>query len=137
VDGNTIDTYWRSASVSDFPTAWLRVDLAAVIHIYEFEVYSGPAATPKGGNKDFVEAAVPDEFTLEQNYPKPFNPSTQIRFGLPSRLAGSHVTIKLYTIDGKEVKTLVKRTRIICMPGPRRAKGGVLLFFSANAPACR
>ncbi len=51
---------------------------------------------------------IPNEFELQQNYPNPFNPSTQIRFGLPSRLAGSHVTIKVYTINGVEVRTLVE-----------------------------
>ena len=51
-----------------------------------------------------VVAAIPAEFVLHQNYPNPFNPNTQIRFGLPRE---SHVTIKLYTINGVEVKTLV------------------------------
>jgi flagellar hook assembly protein FlgD len=64
---------------------------------------------------------------LEQNYPKPFNPSTQIRFGLPSRLAGSHVTIKLYTIDGKEVKTLVN--------GDYSAGTHTVNFHAGNLPS--
>jgi hypothetical protein len=79
--------------------------------ILEFGVYasgSGAAAKSGGENEEVIAtAAVPDEFVLEQNYPNPFNPSTQIQFGLPSRFAGSHVTIKVYTINGAEVETLV------------------------------
>lgn len=57
---------------------------------------------------------LPAEFQLEQNYPNPFsinaagdNPSTQIRFVLPQP---SHVTIKMYTISGAEIRTLADKT---------------------------
>jgi flagellar hook assembly protein FlgD len=69
---------------------------------------SGPSALSKDGaaaaETETIAAAIPTEFVLNQNYPNPFNPSTQIRFGLPQ---ASHVTIKIYTINGAEVKTLV------------------------------
>ena len=41
---------------------------------------------------------------LHQNYPNPFNPVTTIRFDLP---APSHVTIRIYSMLGEEVGTLV------------------------------
>jgi uncharacterized repeat protein (TIGR02543 family) len=79
--------------------------------IYELEVYSAPASTPKVSSETEAEAAIPGDFVLEQNYPNPFpangifdNPSTKISFGLPQ---ASRVTIKVYTINGMEVKTLV------------------------------
>jgi|GEM_PF-1270802 len=66
---------------------------------------TGPSALSKGdAAAETITAPIPTEFVLDQNYPNPFNPSTQIRFGLPRE---SHVTIKLYTINGAEVKTLV------------------------------
>jgi len=43
-------------------------------------------------------------FDLEQNFPNPFNPSTEIRFDV---LKNSLVTLKIYDILGREVKTLV------------------------------
>lgn len=49
-------------------------------------------------------AIVPEEFELAQNFPNPFNPSTSIRFGLPQQ---EKVTIRIYDILGREVRTLV------------------------------
>ncbi|HKJ81941.1 MAG TPA: T9SS type A sorting domain-containing protein, partial [Ignavibacteriaceae bacterium] len=46
---------------------------------------------------------LPKEFTLG-NYPNPFNPSTQIKYGLPSQ---AKVSLKIYDILGNEVVTLV------------------------------
>jgi len=43
-------------------------------------------------------------YELEQNYPNPFNPVTTIHYQLP---ADGMVTIKVYDIIGREVKTLV------------------------------
>jgi hypothetical protein len=47
--------------------------------------------------------ALPRNFSLLQNRPNPFNPVSTIAFTVPER---SRVTVKLYDIAGREVKTL-------------------------------
>jgi hypothetical protein len=56
-----------------------------------------------GVNDDNVE---PKEFSVGQNFPNPFNPCTAITFNIPE---DSHVTVKVYTILGQRVATLLDR----------------------------
>ncbi len=54
-----------------------------------------------------IDVPVPKEFALFKNYPNPFNPTTHINFQVPEY---STVTIVVYDISGREVKTLVNKT---------------------------
>ncbi|HJY63624.1 MAG TPA: ammonia-forming cytochrome c nitrite reductase subunit c552 [Ignavibacteria bacterium] len=56
-----------------------------------------------------ISNEVPMRFELTQNYPNPFNPTTYINFAIPKQ---SDVTIKIYDITGREVKTLVNQKMI-------------------------
>lgn len=47
-----------------------------------------------------------DNYYLEQNYPNPFNPTTKITFNIP---VSGDISIKIYDIIGREVKTLVNK----------------------------
>ena len=60
------------------------------------------------GNVNSVEGEenVPKTFSLERNYPNPFNPSTKIKYSIA---ALGLVTLKVYDILGKEVMTLVNK----------------------------
>lgn len=54
-----------------------------------------------------VEATgVPVNYTLDQNFPNPFNPSTIISYSIPF---SSHVTLKIFDVLGREVAVLVNR----------------------------
>ncbi|MCK5740172.1 T9SS type A sorting domain-containing protein, partial [bacterium] len=54
------------------------------------------------------ENQLPEKLELAANYPNPFNPSTTIRYGLP---IGNHVTIQIFDISGRKVRTLVDGQR--------------------------
>lgn len=74
-------------------------------------------------------SAIPLNFTLEQNYPNPFNPSTVISFQLP---VSSHVTLKVFDVNGREVATLIDEemsagTHTVTF-APRDFTGGVYFY---------
>jgi hypothetical protein len=50
------------------------------------------------------DALADGSFVLRQNYPNPFNPETTISYALP---ASEVVTLKIYDLLGKEIRTLV------------------------------
>lgn len=51
---------------------------------------------------------LPILFSLGQNHPNPFNPSTKITFALPS---AQSVTLKIFNLAGQEVATLLHNER--------------------------
>jgi hypothetical protein len=64
-------------------------------------VYSNDLATAV----EKQSSGIPKEFSLDQNFPNPFNPSTQIRFSVPSK---GIVTLKVSDLLGREVAVLVR-----------------------------
>ncbi|MGE5807024.1 MAG: T9SS type A sorting domain-containing protein [Ignavibacteria bacterium] len=54
---------------------------------------------------DIPGTGTPRDYCLYQNYPNPFNPTTNITYYLPM---GSFVSLKLYDVLGRELKTLIK-----------------------------
>jgi len=51
-----------------------------------------------------VDVSQPAQFRLDQNYPNPFNPSPKISYSVPEK---SFVSIKVYSVTGEEVASLV------------------------------
>ena len=64
----------------------------------------GEPVTSVANNSEF-----PVHFKLEQNFPNPFNPSTQIKFTMPQDVKREmrEVTLKVYDVFGHEIATLV------------------------------
>ena len=66
------------------------------------------------------DAAIPQGFGLEQNFPNPFNPATTIRFKIPER---SLISLKVYNLCGAEVSELA---------GQEFAAGEHTILFDAS-----
>ncbi len=81
-------------SLTSTSTSSTRPNLCMVIN-------TATAVNPFGTN-------IPSVYSLSQNYPNPFNPSTKINFAIPKQ---GLVTLKIYDILGREVRTLVNEVK--------------------------
>jgi photosystem II stability/assembly factor-like uncharacterized protein len=56
-----------------------------------------------------IDTKIPQEFSLSQNFPNPFNPETSIRYTLAKDVK---VSLRIYDMLGREVKVLVDDNQI-------------------------
>lgn len=75
----------------------------ALLAALESCIGDDPVAVALRGDKRLNEGD-PVPFLLYQNDPNPFNPSTQIRFEVPTTL---HLQLRVYSEDWQEVAVLV------------------------------
>jgi len=64
----------------------------------------GRLSTSLHSNNGSADDMLPRDFALYQNSPNPFNPATEIAFGLP---LGARVRLDVYNLLGQRVTTLV------------------------------
>ena len=70
----------------------------------DYKRYVGAEGTVVVGTDDGLISQMPVSFNISQNYPNPFNPVTTLSYDLPEN---GHVSITIFDIAGKRVKTLV------------------------------
>ncbi|MBK8550624.1 MAG: T9SS type A sorting domain-containing protein [Ignavibacteria bacterium] len=81
-----------------------------------------------------ISSTVPASYSLKQNFPNPFNPSTSIRFDIKK---SAIVTLKVYNTNGKEVATLINKESVT--PGTQEvtfdgsALGSGIYFYTLTA----
>ncbi len=76
-------------------------------------------------NINQISTKIPTDFELHQNYPNPFNPLTKIKYELK---AVSFVKLRVFNIEGKEVKTIVNEKQ---NPGVYEADFSVTEYSSS------
>lgn len=69
-----------------------------------FVTVNGGGCQPGFPCKAIPQKELPAEFGLSNNYPNPFNPSTQIKFALPE---AADVTINIYNLMGQRVAMII------------------------------
>jgi len=104
-----------SVSVGD-DTQWVsyssREHANAMYHpVIEITTSGGGSSEPQ--IEEFVSVeqntGIPNEFTLEGNYPNPFNPSTTIMLNLPQAAV---VKVEIYNMMGRQVTVLPARNMV-------------------------
>ncbi len=83
-------------------TAGIFIDTLVIEHSAGF-----PLRIPLAAGATVIEdnaSLIPKDFFLNQNFPNPFNPATQIRFGLPH---SALIVIDVYDVLGRRMATLV------------------------------
>jgi len=65
-------------------------------------------------------SALPERFSLSQNFPNPFNPATKISYTLPEK---SFVALRIFTITGRE---------ILCLVNEEKAAGEYEVMWNAH-----
>ena len=97
-----IETNWDADSLS----VVVFVQSSGLKTVYQSETikYSDLVVS-----NDDNQNQIPEEFILGQNFPNPFNPSSTIKFSIPT---SEFVTLKVFDILGNEVAALVKENKL-------------------------
>ncbi len=90
---------YNSIYFTDSLTGWVVGDSGIILKTTTGGVITGFSNT---------SSEIPDRYYLSQNYPNPFNPVTNLEFGISNL---GFVSLKIYDVSGKEIKTLVNEIK--------------------------
>ncbi|MBN1350538.1 phosphodiester glycosidase family protein [candidate division KSB1 bacterium] len=105
---NAIIHWGNPNAILNFPITWKKLYLAetddskkdsGTIFFDDFTAHFIDTKVDENG-----KSLVPLDFILEQNFPNPFNPDTNITFGLPK---DSRVKLEVFNMLGKRIATLL------------------------------
>ena len=91
-------------SAFDVTNNWYVAPFRGKIDNVKVYNYAVGLVTGAGNGND----QIPYAFDLAQNFPNPFNPTTEIRFSIPKY---DHVTLEVFDLLGRKVKTIVDEFR--------------------------
>jgi len=105
--GNTVESkdgyrYEISSDISSDTTIYLSINISSG----EFNFWSDSMEVNVVTNISPEHQQLPLSYALKQNFPNPFNPTTNIPFELPK---AEHVTLEIFSITGEKVKILLNR----------------------------
>lgn len=122
--------YYR---VTNGPTYYIagNGDLAYVGEYFGVGIYDFSSTL---GAIDRTDSNIPQSFTLNSNFPNPFNSSTTISYSISK---SSDVSLKLYDINGRDVNTLVNfhqnpGTYTVKIDGSKLASGTYFVRLQAG-----
>jgi hypothetical protein len=95
VYGDGVDATWREFYRPNTTTGDTTNVMYAKLPLFTTGVKDRPSAS-----------SVPQQFSLSQNHPNPFNPATTIAFSVPAR---TRVKLAVYDLMGHRVATLIDR----------------------------
>lgn len=101
------DTY-PASNTNNYRGNWGNYPFFASGKIISSDMQTGLYVTKIGEEKTSITSnnEIVSDYYLSQNYPNPFNPVTRINFAIPKQ---GFVSLKLYDVAGREVKTLVNK----------------------------
>ena len=97
---NQNQEYILLASHSEYGTVEKEFSLSSMVHVEAIEFDLSQMST------DNDQSQFPGRFSLSQNFPNPFNPTTEIKYELP---AESLVNITIYDVMGRKINALVNQ----------------------------